>query len=161
LALILLSVSAPASALERKLAFSVPGVVATVMVKTGQTVEAGAALARLDTRPLAAEKSAADAMLKTANRKLSIHRKNHDRTRQLFDDLSASGEQVEQAAIQFADAQAERAHAKAMADIAAWRLNQATLRAPSSGTVTAVRGYAGLVVDPAAEITSVIILSTP
>ncbi|MDA1089890.1 MAG: biotin/lipoyl-binding protein [Proteobacteria bacterium] len=159
--LVIVLVSGTAFALERKLAFPVSGVVAKVMVTAGQPIKAGAPLARLDTRPLEAEKSAADAALVAANRKLEILSKNRDRVRQLFDDLSASGEQVELAEIQFVEAQAQQAHAKAMAVIAAWRLGQATLRAPEDGTVTAVRGYSGLVVNPAAEITAIIILSTP
>ncbi len=161
LALVLLGVSGTAFAVERKLAFPVSGIVAKVMVKTGQAIKAGAPLARLDTRPLAAEKAAADAVLTAANRKLEILSKNRDRVRQLFDDLSASGEQVELADIQFFEAQAETSRAKAMAVIAAWRLGQASLRAPSAGTITAVKGYAGMVVNPAAEITPIVILSTP
>jgi RND family efflux transporter MFP subunit len=161
LSVVLFCMSWPAFALERKLAFPVAGVVAKVMVKAGQKVKAGAVLARLNPYIFEAEKSAADAELSAANSKLKILRQNRDRVRQLFDDLSASGEQVELAEIQFSEAQAARARAKAMADIAARRLSQATLHAPSGGTVTAVRGYTGLVVNPTAEITPIIILSTP
>ncbi len=160
-AVVLLSVSGPAFAAERKLAFAVSGVVAQVMVKAGQSVKAGAVLARLDLRLLVAEKSAADADHKAAASKLKFARQNRDRMRQLFDDLSASGEQVEEAEIIFAEADAGKVRAKAGADIAALRLSQATLRAPTDGTVTAVKGYAGMVVNPAAEITPVIILTTP
>ena len=51
LAVILLAASGAAFAAERKLAFSVEGVVQEVLVKAGQALKAGAAMARLDPRP--------------------------------------------------------------------------------------------------------------
>lgn len=157
----LIAVSGSAFAAERKLAFPVSGVIAQVMVKAGQAVKAGAPLARLDIRPLEAKKSAADARLKAAESRLKFARQNRDRVRQLFDDLSASGEQMEDAEIKFVNALSDSVRSKARADIAAWRLGKATLRAPANGTVTAVKGYTGMVIQPYAEITTVIILTTP
>ncbi len=153
--------SGTVSAAERKLAFPVEGVVKDVMVKAGQALKAGDAMARLDPRPLAARKSAADARLKATEARLKFARQNRDRAKQLFDDLSTSAEEVEKTEIAFIDARADKVGARAEADIAAWRLEHATLRAPVAGTVAAVPGYAGMVVNPATAITPVVILTTP
>ncbi len=161
LALVLLAASGAAFAAERKLAFPVEGVVQEVLVRSGQALKAGAAVARLDPRPLAARKSAADAGLKAAEARLKFAVQNRGRAKQLFDDLSTSAEELEKADIALINARADRAGAKAEAGIAAWRLAHATLRAPVAGTVAAVPGYAGMVVNPAAEITPVVILTTP
>ena len=161
LAVILLAASGAAFAAERKLAFPVEGVVQEVLVKAGQALKAGAAMARLDPRPLAARKSAADTGLKAAEARLTFAVQNRGRAKQLFDDLSTSAEELEKAEIALIDARAERARARAEADIAAWRLAHATLRAPVAGTVAAVPGYAGMVVNPAEKITPVVILTTP
>ena len=44
---------------------------------------------------------------------------------------------------------------------AAGRVERATLRAPAAGTVEAVRGYPGMVVDPRAAIVPVVIVDVP
>ncbi len=149
-----------AQAGERSLAFPVRGVVAEVLVSAGKTVAKGAPLARLDPRPFKAHLDSAQAGLKSAEKVLGYALQNRNDVRQLFDDLSTSGEALEKAEIRLAKAEAALAKAKAYAEIAAWEMEKATLRAPAPGTVKALRGYAGMVVDPRAGITPVIILST-
>ena len=156
-------VSAPGSsqAAERKLAFPVAGVVAKVMVQTGQQVKVGDALAQLDLTAFKALKDAADAGLRAAGQTLTFATQNRNRAKQLFDDLSTSAEELERAELKLIQAVADKVRAQAQAEIASWNLNRATLRAPSAGAVNSVPGYAGMVVDPAAAITTVVILSSP
>lgn len=151
----------PGHAAERKLAFPVAGVIDKVMVRNGQTVKAGAPLATLDLVPLAALKEAADADLRAAQHKLTFATQNRNRAKQLFDDLSTSAEELERTEIALIQAVADTVRARANVDIAAWNLKRATLRAPSNGTVQSVPGFAGMVVNPAAAITPVVVLSSP
>ncbi|MBT3305797.1 MAG: biotin/lipoyl-binding protein [Alphaproteobacteria bacterium] len=161
LATILIAAPTPGSAAERKLAFPVAGVIAKVMVRSGQTVKAGATLATLDQVPLKARKEAADADLRAADRKLTFATQNRNRAKQLFDDLSTSAEELERAEIALIEAIANKVRSRANADIAAWNLKRATLRAPTNATVQSVPGYPGMVVNPTAAITPVVVLSGP
>lgn len=150
--------SATAEAAGRKLAFPVAGVVEKIMVKTGQTVKAGAALAVLDLRPFAARARAAAENLLAAENTNKFANENHQRVKQLFDDLSTSTEELEKAQVLLFKAQAGLAKAKSAAVISKWELERATLRAPEAGTVAVVPGYPGMVVNPLAAITPVVIL---
>ena len=158
-AFVMVAASGAANAAERKLSFAVRGVVAEVMVRAGQTVKAGDPLARLDLRIYEARKKAAVAALKAADNALEFATQDHQRVQQLFDDLSTSGEELEKMETAMLKAGAEREKAFSKAESADWRLQRATLRAPSAGTVKAVPGFAGMVVQPHAEITTVVILS--
>jgi len=150
LAAALLIASGPAFSAERKLSFAVEGVVQDVPVKVGQSLKAGTPLARLDPRPFSARKKAADAGVEAAGARLKFAAQSRDRAKQLFDDLSTSAEELERAEIALIDARADLARARAEADVAAWRLERATLRAPADGIVAAIPGYAGMIVNPAA-----------
>ena len=162
MALVALPLSAwGALAAERALAFAVSGVVVEVKVSTGDQVEAGQPLAVLDTRPFAARKRAADAAVKATRVVLDLTNLRLSQVKELFDALSASAEQVDNA--KTAQAQATQAYesAKAEAEIAAWQLERATLSAPFKGTVSAVPGYVGQVVDLNAQVSPVVTLNQP
>ncbi|MCP5372779.1 MAG: biotin/lipoyl-binding protein [Hyphomicrobiales bacterium] len=151
---------APAAlAADRKLAFAVAGVVDKVLVRSGQRVAAGAPLAQLDPAPFEARAAAAEAALAAADLDLKHAEENLTRVRQLYDDLSTSGQALEEAESRLAHAQATQLRAKARSDLAAWRRDRATLRAPRAGTVAAVPAYPGMVVDPRAAITTAVVLS--
>ncbi len=151
----------PAWAAERKLAFAVGGVVEQVLVRVGQKVEAGAPLARLDPRPFQSHRKASTVILKSAATELRIFEKKRQQEQELYDDLSTSRETLEAAVVAEAKVRASHAKAQARADSAAWRLERATLRAPATGTVRAVPGYRGMVVNPNAAIVPVVILDIP
>ncbi len=157
---VLLLCAGTARAGESKLAFAVPGVVAEVMVKAGQAVVAGAPLARLDALPFAARNKATVARRKAAAASLDWAVRNRDRVKELFDDLSTSGEELEKAEDALIKAKALHAEAIAHADIAEWRLRRATLRAPAAGTITLVPGYAGMVVNPLSANPTIAVLQT-
>ncbi len=142
--------SGGAWAAEQSLSFAVGGVVDKILVKPGDAVRLEAPLARLDSRPLRARKRAADARAGLADEVFTRAEKNLSRVKQLYDDLATSGEELEKAQSQLAQAKADREVARARADLAAWRLGRTTLEAPANGTVTQVPGYRGLVVHPRA-----------
>jgi len=153
--------SANAGAGERALTLPVRGVVAEVLVKRGQPVKAGAVLARLDRRPFEARSRAAAARLAARVADLEFASRNRKRIKQLFDDLSTSGEELEKADTELARAKARHARAKARVAMWAWRLERATLRATGAGTVKSVPGYPGMVIDSRAGITPVVIIEVP
>ncbi len=159
--LILTAAAQTAQAAERKLAFPVAGVVEKIMVVTGQAVKAGEALAALDPRPFAARARAAAENLLAARNTNKFATENHQRVKQLFDDMSTSTEELEKAQVLLFKAQAGLAQAKSAAVIRKWELERATLRAPKAGTVTVVPGYPGMVVNPLAVIAPVVILDMP
>ncbi len=151
------ALTTPAMA-EMRLGFAVPGIVAEVLVKSGQPVKKGTPLARLDTRPFDAKVRAARAALDAAELELGFANDNKKRVKQLFDDLSTSAEELERASLRVAEASAKKEEASANFRIASWELERATLTAPASGSVGSVPGYSGLVVDPSRENTTIVVL---
>jgi len=157
-----LSLSVQAKAAERALSFAVSGVVAEIKVKSGDAVAEGAALAVLDKRPLEARKRAADARLATAKAVHDLSKRRFKQLQELYEALSASAEQVEKAEIAYVNARADLAGAKAKAEVCAWKLEHATLRAPFAGTIGRVSGYSGQVINTeAAPSQPVVTLDTP
>lgn len=150
------AIAVPADAGERRLAFPVAGVVDKVLVRSGQKVSAGTPLAVLDLLPLSAAKRAADARVVAAALDHKLAAANRERVRQLYDDLSTSAEELEGAESKLAAAMAGFEQATAAAEIAGWNLEHGTLRAPRSGIVSDIPGYAGLVVNPNARFTPVV-----
>lgn len=148
----------PAAAADRRLAFAVAGVVEAVLVRPGQAVKKGAPLARLDLRPLTAKAEAAETRHAAAKMDLDLATQNLARVKQLYDDLSTSKEELEQAELRLARAKAAERECHAGAELARWRLERGTLTAPVSGTVKSIPGYIGLVVDPTARFTPVVVM---
>ncbi len=150
-----------AEAGDRKLAFAVSGVVETLNVKAGDKIAAGSVLARLDQTPFKARKRAADVAAASAKLIVDLAAVKLEQMRELFDALSTSQEEVEKAEIAHANALASYESAKAKAEIAAWRLARASLVAPFAGTVSAVPGYPGMVVNIYAGSSAVVVVKTP
>lgn len=161
LALLLTMGASGAVAAERKLSFAVSGVIAALKVRSGDSVKAGAVLAVLDLTTFNARKRSADAKATSAKLILDLAEVKLNQIRELFDALSASQEEVEAAEISFANAQSSYQGAKAKAEVTAWRLQRATLRAPFSGTVSAVPGYPGMIINPYAVILPVVVVNAP
>ncbi len=157
-ALLLAALAAQPAAAERRLAFAVAGVVDAVLVSPGQKVAKGTALARLDLRPLAAAAKATQAAALAADLEFDLAGTNMERIKQLYDDLSTSKEELEQATLRLAHAEAAKEAAAAANELAQWRLERGTLAAPVAGVVQAITGYIGLVVDPAARFTPVVVM---
>ena len=136
-----------AQASERKLAFAVSGVVAFVKVQTGEHVKAGSVLAVLDLVPFSAAKRSTDAASTSAKLILDLSKVRVRQVRELFDALSTSQEEVEKAEIAHANALSGYQSAISHAEIATWNLQRASLKSPFTGTVSAIPGYPGMVIN--------------
>ncbi|NQU56947.1 MAG: biotin/lipoyl-binding protein [Rhodospirillales bacterium] len=150
-----------AQAAERTLSFAVSGVVAALKVQPGDNVKAGTVLAVLDLIPFNARKRAADANAAANKLIVDLAEVKLTQMRELFDALSTSQEEVDKAVIEHAHAQANYEAANSKAEIAAWRLQRASLSSPFSGTVSAVPGYPGMVINTYAGSQAVIIIKAP
>ena len=120
----------------------VAGTVASLAVPEGQKIEAGVALARLDTKTAAAALAVAQARLQNARDRLAR-----------LEPLRAQGVTSQQA---YDDAKAEFDAATGAHDEAATRLGKHTIRAPFGGTVGMKQVNVGQYVDagdPIVEIT--------
>jgi len=148
-----------AVAAERKLSFAVSGVVASVNVKAGQKVKVGTILAVLDQTTFIARKRSADAAAKSTKLILELADVKAVQVRELFDALSTSQEEVDNAETALANAQSAYEKAKSRAEIAGWRLQRSTLRAPFSGSVSSTPGYPGMVVNTYAGTQTVIVIN--
>ncbi len=158
---VVLMFAAPAMAAERVLAFAVPGVIADIKVKVGVKIEKGAVLAVLDRRPLDAMMKAGRAMVEAATVKYQLMARRQEQTEQLYDALSASVENVEDAKTAAAAARSELAKAQAQAARATWKYQRATLRAPFGGTVIRIPGYPGMVIPHNGDVVPIVVVRVP
>ncbi len=157
---VVLTFSAPASAAERALSFAVPGVIADIKAKVGAPVQKGAILAVLDLQPIMASRKASRVRVEAAVIKNELMARRLVQTEQLFDSLSASVEDVEDAKTAAAIAISALEDARAHAAIVEWTYQRSTLRAPFGGTVAAIPGYPGMVI-PENIIVPVVVVRVP
>ncbi|MEM7368596.1 MAG: efflux RND transporter periplasmic adaptor subunit [Bacteroidota bacterium] len=106
---------------EIKLGFSIGGILQKVLAKSGQQVRAGQLLAQLDAGELSSRGDQAQLHLKQTDRALQ-------RAKNLFEDSVITREQLEQAEVALANAEAE-------VKVATWYQSKASLFAPTSGIV--------------------------
>jgi len=147
-------------AADLALSFAVDGVVADVNVKVGQRVQSGDVMAVLDLRPFLARKRAADAAQKATKSIFDIADLRYAQTKELFDALSASAEEVEKARIEHDTTLMAYENALRDAAIAQWNLDRATLKVPFAGTVSSVPGYPGQVVTTMSPPIDVVVITT-
>jgi len=148
-------------AADRALSFAVSGVVAEVKVSAGANVVKGDVLAVLDLTPFRAKKRAADAAGTSTKVILDLAKRRLKQTRELFDALSTSAEQVELAETAEAKARMAYEDARAGQTLAKWELERATLKAPFDATVAATPGFVGQVVNVNAGAAAVVVVSAP
>ena len=157
--LLLLPLSAnQANAAEHDLTFAVSGVVESIKVKIGDQVKVGTVLAILDLTTFNAVKRSTEATRTSAKVMLGFAEVKMKQAQELFDALSTSGEEVERAEVEYAKAFSDYQNARSQDEIANWRLQRATLKAPFSGIVSAVPGYPGIVVDISASNQTVVVI---
>ena len=147
-----------ARAAEHNLSFAVSGVVASVKVKIGDQVKVGTVLAVLDLTPFNAVKRSTEAASRLAKLMLEFTKVRLNQAQELFDALSASGEELEKAIIEYEKALSGYQDARSQDKIATWRLQQATLKAPFLGIVSAVPGYPGIVINTSAGNQAVVVV---
>lgn len=138
------------------LAFERAGTLVAVAVEEGARVEAGAVIARLDTRSLEAEEARLSARREEARAALDLARLTLARQDALSDRGHASAQRLDEARL------AERAEMARLAEIEAALaslavdLDKATLRAPFAGTIGARRLDEGAVVAPGAAVVEIL-----
>jgi len=129
------------------LTFAVSGVVSSVNVKVGDKVKVGTVLAVLDLTPFTAAKRAAKATLDLAKLILTQSEVKLEQAQKLFNSLSTSGEELENAIAEHARALSGYEVAKTQVEITTWHWQQATLKSPFDGIVAATPGYPGIVIN--------------
>ncbi|ABK44861.1 RND multidrug efflux membrane fusion protein MexE precursor [Magnetococcus marinus MC-1] len=145
---------------ERQLSFAVDGVVTRLLVKPGMQVQAGTPLAELDRRVFQAELEAATQQHKAATLNYELAQQGWQRLRQLYDDLNASKQELEEAQLLLARAKAEQAATHRDLTLAQWRLGYSQLVAPTAGRIQAIPGFVGQVLNAQSGMAPVIILET-
>ncbi len=136
----------------------VSGVVVDVLVKPGQRVKKGVVLLRLDKTVLQARLDEATAEQVRAQADEADARRELERAQELFDRTVSSTSELEAATLRHTRAQAALSGANARLVIAKKNLNDADLKAPFDGVVSAVPGRPGTVVAADCQPKPLIIL---
>lgn len=137
----------------------VSGVVAEVLVKTGQRVKKGAVLLRLDRTVLQARLDEATAEHDQARADEADAKRELGRAQELFNRTVSSTSELEAATLRHARAQAALTAAGARRAIAQKDLKDAELRAPIDGVVSALPGLPGTVVTAECQPKTLVILT--
>lgn len=148
-------------AAERHLAFAVSGIVTKILVKPGQTVAAGEALAQLDTSNINSRLTAGKAALAAAETAHKIASQHYAYALEQFEAVSLSKSELDAAELEKSAAFAKLARITGKIEIGNWRLDHMTLRAPKAGKVVKIQGYKGMVVSLKASVSTVITLDMP
>lgn len=137
-----------------ELAFPVSGRVASVKVETGDRVSASQILATLDPQPLSAQLATASGDVARAESHLREVRQRHERIQAVQATGAVSPTELSAVQAELASTQAALRSAAAQRDSAAWSLEQATLRAPVSGVISARHLELGQATGPGTPVIS-------
>lgn len=155
-----LAAAGPTSAADKvELSTRVSGVVAEVLVKSGQRVKKGAVLLRLDRTVLQARLDEAAAEHAQAVADEADAKRELERAQELFNRTVSSASELEAATLRHARAQASLGAASARRAIARKNLQDAELRAPFDGVVSALPGGPGTVVTADCQPRTLVVLS--
>lgn len=135
---------------EAQLSFSVSGPIDTTLVDVGDTVEAGQPLARLDGAPFRHRVQALSASRAQAKAALDQAQRDLLRLSALEDTQVVSTQQLEQLRTQVEALTASLSALDAQLQEARWAAQQATLRSPIDGVITARFADPGELAGPAA-----------
>ena len=138
----------------------VSGVVEAVLVKPGQRVKKGAALLRLDKTILQAYFDEATAEQARAQADEADAKRELGRAEELYNRTVSSTSELEAATLRHARAQAALSVAQARRAVAQKNLQDAELKAPFDGVVSAVPGAPGTVVAADCQPKPLIILNS-
>lgn len=127
-----------------ELSLPVSGVVASVHVGPGQTVQAGQALLRLDLTPFKAQVMELRAEVDLHAEELADAKRELDRAQELYARTVTSTTELDAAKLRHARAAAGHAAAQARLERARWQLAQAELLAPFNAIVLARRAEPGM-----------------
>ena len=130
------------------------GQILVMPVEVGSHVRAGALLAQIDTNNVANQYAQALAALRAAQAKVDISGAQKQRSDDLFKQNVITVDEHEAALLDYANAQAQLANARANLDIARQQRDDATVRAPVEGTVLSQSVTAGQVISSATSSAS-------
>ena len=134
----------------------VGGSVMSVSAEQGQRVSAGAVLARIDDTALRDQYLSARAAVRTAEESEGLARRNAERSSRLAQAGAVADRDLEQARASATNAAGMLADARARLATASKQLARATIRAPFAGIVSERKASAGDVVQPGAQLFTVI-----
>jgi RND family efflux transporter MFP subunit len=137
----------------------VSGVVAEVRVKPGQRVKKGALLLRLDKTILQAHFDEATAEQARAQADESEAKRDLERAQELFNRTVSSTSELDDAKLRYTRARAALGVARAHQVISQKNLQDAELKAPFDGVVSAVPGAPGTVVTADCQPKPLVIFS--
>ncbi len=153
--------TAPLWAADRvELTTRVSGVVDQVLVKVGQRVSKGTLLLRLDRTILQARLDETAADLARAQADEGDAKRELARAQELFDRTVSSTTELDAATLRHVRAQAAVAAATARRVIAQKNLQDAELKAPFNGVISALPGVPGTVVAADCQPKTLVILSS-
>lgn len=129
------------------------GEILEVAVEIGDRVEQGELLVRIDPRDVQNAFDQAQADLGVARARLQVADSQLDRMRYLHDSAAAADEELENAVLEHADANAALVKAETNLELATDRLNDVTVLAPISGTIVEKNVEEGQIVTSTREVT--------
>ena len=141
---------------ESALGFETGGRIASIAVDIGDRVEAGDALAALDTRSLEAQLAAARADAEAARAQAELAEATLARQRTLLERGHVSRQRLDEAASTQRAARAQADAATAAADALAVQIDLARIEAPFSGVITARHFDEGAVAGPGAPVLTLV-----
>ncbi len=111
------------------------GEILDLFVDSGDEVEPGTVLARVDPRDVQNSHDQAVADLDVAEARIGIARAQLTRSEELLESEVITAQEYEQTQLEFANAQAALVRAKTNLELATLRLNDVTIRAPMAGVI--------------------------
>lgn len=125
------------------------GEILELLVDTGDQVEAGALMARIDPREVENAFNQAVADLEVAQARVEISRSQMQRSQQLLEAGVITPQENEAAALEMANAQAALVRAETNKSLAELRRTDVTIRAPLAGTILQKSVEEGMVIQSA------------
>ena len=126
------------------------GEILELLVDTGDQVEAGALMARIDPREVENAYNQAVADLDVAQARVEISRSQMERSQQLLEAGVITPQENESAALEMANSQAALVRAETNKSLAELRRTDVTIRAPLAGTILQKSVEEGMVIQSAA-----------
>jgi len=141
---------------EAQVRAQVGGQVLEVYADQGQAVRSGQPLARIDASGLTDAASSAATQVRSAELSVEVAQRNYERARTLNQAGAMSDRDLETARTQLAQAQAGVAGARSTRASASKQLGNTTVRAPITGVVAMRPVSAGDIVQPGAQLFTVV-----
>ena len=130
------------------------GVIDKMTVETGTNVKPGDLIVQINTRDVQNKYDQAKAMLDAANAKLQVSTANKARNEEMFKARVITPQEFEQVAVDFENAKSGVVNAQANLDLARQSLEDATVKAPSEGTIITKNVSEGTVIAGATSSVS-------